>query len=110
MDNEDVIGRTFMLGKAKSDGKLQYITDVTIMKDPDGEKVVAVWDDDEHIEDKPNRKCGPTNPEEIDRNARAYGWEVGKHGQLDPTVGLSPDNPFADPNWRDRVGGGDVGQ
>lgn len=103
MDNEDVIGRIFMLGVATPEGKLTYVTDVTIMKDPDGEKVVAVWDDNDHIADKPNRKCGPTNPEEVDRNARAYGWEVGKHGKLVEITSLSPENPFADPNWRDKV-------
>lgn len=40
----------------------------------------------------------------IDRNARAYGYEVGKTGELVAVVeNTSPDNPFLDPNWRDRL-------
>ena len=36
----------------------------------------------------------------MDRNARAYGWEIG-HGQpLTQVIDFSPENPFIDPNWR----------
>jgi len=42
--------------------------------------------------------------EEIDRNARAYGWEIGKgaplsHGAVEVTDG----NPFMQSNWRDQI-------
>ena len=37
---------------------------------------------------------------EMDRNARAYGWEIG-HGQpMTQVIDFSPENPFIDPNWR----------
>lgn len=42
--------------------------------------------------------------EEFTRNARAYGWEVGKGKPLTETISTSPDNPFLDPNWRDHLG------
>lgn len=41
---------------------------------------------------------------EVDRNARAYGWACGRAGGLlvgETTAG--PDNPFLDPNWRERL-------
>lgn len=48
--------------------------------------------------------------EEIDRNARAYGYEVGlivaATGQLEllpAIVDHTDDNPFLDRKWRDRV-------
>jgi hypothetical protein len=41
--------------------------------------------------------------EETQRNARAYGYEVGFTGQLIPTFNSSPNNPFLDPNWADSV-------
>lgn len=41
--------------------------------------------------------------ENMDRNARAYGWEVGKHGQLIDRPPFSDDNPFLDANWRDNI-------
>lgn len=41
--------------------------------------------------------------DEMDRNARAYGWEIG-HGQpLVRELEFSPENPFINPNWRDDV-------
>jgi hypothetical protein len=41
---------------------------------------------------------------EIDRNARAHGWECGHSGELLAGPGFtSEDNPFIDPNWRDRL-------
>ncbi len=46
---------------------------------------------------------GEARLREIDRNARAYGWEVGKWGVLAEHIVYSPDNPFIDPNWRDHV-------
>lgn len=39
--------------------------------------------------------------EDLDRNARAYGWEIGRGKTLGETVEMSPDNPFRDPDWRD---------
>jgi hypothetical protein len=41
--------------------------------------------------------------EESDRNARAYGWEVGRGQELGSIVGMTEDNPFIDPNWRGKV-------
>lgn len=40
---------------------------------------------------------------EADRNARAYGFEIGRGQPLGETVVASGDNPFNDPDWRDRV-------
>lgn len=41
---------------------------------------------------------------EIDRNARAYGWEVGRgHLMVDRMEDCDPANPFLDPNWREHV-------
>ena len=41
---------------------------------------------------------------EIDRCARAYGYEIGKgHPIVQELDELSLDNPFLDPNWRDAV-------
>jgi hypothetical protein len=42
--------------------------------------------------------------EEIDRNARAYGFEVGRGQALTAQIaGLSDDNPFVKKGWRDGV-------
>lgn len=42
--------------------------------------------------------------EEIDRNARAYGWEVAKHNMLIEIFDhVCEDNPFMDKNWRDNL-------
>lgn len=41
---------------------------------------------------------------EVDRNARAFGWEAAKRGTLFTKFDeLSPENPFLDPNWRDQI-------
>lgn len=38
------------------------------------------------------------------RNARAYGWEVGKHGQLiSKFLHVCPDNPFVDVDWAKKI-------
>jgi len=39
---------------------------------------------------------------EIDRQARAYGWEIGRGRSMDEKIDASPDNPFLDPDWRDK--------
>lgn len=42
--------------------------------------------------------------DEIDRNARAYGYDVGRGHPLTKEIAeVSEDNPFLDPNWRDHV-------
>ena len=42
--------------------------------------------------------------EEMDRNARAYGWQVGRSGTFPTDVTeTTDDNPFVDPNWRDKL-------
>lgn len=41
----------------------------------------------------------------IDRNARAYGWQVGHDGSEPPrALEMSPENPFLLPDWRERAG------
>jgi hypothetical protein len=45
----------------------------------------------------------PIDLYEIDRQARAYGWEIGHGKELNKEIHTSPDNPFMDPNWRDRI-------
>jgi hypothetical protein len=45
----------------------------------------------------------PIDLNEIDRNARAYGWEIG-HGQvLAEVIEFSAENPFINPNWRELI-------
>lgn len=40
--------------------------------------------------------------EEIDRTARAYGWEIGRGRPIVQQMeDISPSNPFLDPNWRE---------
>lgn len=46
--------------------------------------------------------------EELDRQARAYGWEVGNGKPLDISFELSRNNPFAYENWRDIITGEDI--
>lgn len=42
--------------------------------------------------------------EEIDRNARAYGFEVGRgHPLRLHVVSTSEDNPFMDKEWRSKI-------
>lgn len=41
--------------------------------------------------------------ENIDRNARAYGWEIGRGAPLVDKIEYSPDNPFLNPNWRENI-------
>lgn len=43
--------------------------------------------------------------DEMDRNARAYGWEIGQGREIATDVEFSDDNPFKDPNWRDNIEG-----
>lgn len=47
-----------------------------------------------------------SNEEEADRQARAYGWEMGNaghSGKLVEMVTTSPENPFLDPDWKSRI-------
>lgn len=42
--------------------------------------------------------------EEIDRNARAYGWEVGRgHPLTEQLNTVESANPFLDKNWREQI-------
>jgi hypothetical protein len=50
----------------------------------------------------------PKDIREIDRNARAYGFEVGRGRPAQEVVTASPDNPFLDPDWASDLGGDDV--
>lgn len=46
-----------------------------------------------------------TSKNEIDRNARAYGFEIGRGKPLERQLSeISPDNPFIHPFWRSRNG------
>lgn len=47
--------------------------------------------------------------EEMDRNARAYGWEIGQGAKIDHMVDASEENPFLDVNWRDVLDGDGAG-
>lgn len=45
-----------------------------------------------------------TDLDEVDRCARAYGWEVGRGRTLvQGEIGLSEDNPFRSSHWKDGV-------
>jgi hypothetical protein len=46
---------------------------------------------------------GASKYDEVDRNARAYGWEAGRCGELRVSYESSSDNPFLDPDWRDAI-------
>lgn len=46
--------------------------------------------------------------EEIDRNARAYGWEVGQGRVMRYEMDFSSGNPFMDPHWRSRISEADI--
>jgi hypothetical protein len=37
--------------------------------------------------------------EEMDRSARAYGWEIGRGKPMTRHMTLSPDNPFRNKDW-----------
>ena len=50
-----------------------------------------------------SRLVGSSPVSEIDRSARAYGWEIGKGRALTDVVDCSDDNPFLDPDWRERM-------
>lgn len=41
---------------------------------------------------------------EIDRNARAYGFEVGRGAPLAEVIEYAGGNPFIDPSWHDQIG------
>lgn len=44
--------------------------------------------------------------EEIDRCARAYGFEIGRgHPLTEVITELSEDNPFINKNWRNKING-----
>lgn len=40
---------------------------------------------------------------EVDRNARAYGWEIGRGSEIKPMIQMTDDNPFENPDWRERI-------
>lgn len=55
------------------------------------------------IEDEGKRT--PEEIDEIDRNARAFGWEIG-HGAIlvGGTICTSDDNPFLSKDWKKEMG------
>lgn len=46
----------------------------------------------------------PESVSEIDRCARAYGWEVGRGERIEEVITTHPVNPFMNPNWREEAG------
>lgn len=38
--------------------------------------------------------------DEMDRNARAYGWEIGRGKPMTRQMEMSPDNPFIQEDWK----------
>jgi hypothetical protein len=42
--------------------------------------------------------------EELDRNARAYGFEIGRGKDIKEVVSASDDNPFLYNDWAERAG------
>lgn len=47
------------------------------------------------------------NTTEVDRNARAYGWEIGRGQPIGWEIKTTPGNPFLDPDWRTAAQGTD---
>lgn len=45
----------------------------------------------------------PENMAEIDRNARAYGWEIGHGEDLAEVVDATDGNPFLNREWRNEI-------
>lgn len=42
--------------------------------------------------------------EELDRAARAYGFEIGRgHPLTEKLTSISPDNPFMDRKWKSKI-------
>lgn len=41
--------------------------------------------------------------EEVDRNARAFGWEVGRGHLMSSHLNMLPANPFSEKNWREHL-------
>jgi hypothetical protein len=41
---------------------------------------------------------------ELDRNARAYGFEIGRGKKMEDIVSASEDNPFLHTDWAERAG------
>lgn len=62
--------------------------------------------------DPPSMSLRPVNEsmalEDIDRAARAYGWEIGRGKNLAEVVELSDDNPFKNSNWRELIESSEV--
>lgn len=56
-----------------------------------------------HTDTHESRYYTPQEVEEIDRNARAYGWSVGMGAPMAATIHDNTDNPFLDPRWRDHI-------
>lgn len=50
------------------------------------------------------KRRGKQKLEDMDRQARGYGWEIGRGTKIEPMVQTSDDNPFLDPNWKETHG------
>lgn len=70
------------------------------------EEVVALLDADiQDSIDEEQRTFTLTEVQEIDRNARAFGWEIGRGHPITEQVGqISFVNPFLNPMWRTAAG------
>jgi hypothetical protein len=47
--------------------------------------------------------CDHSSHDEIDRCARAYGWEIGNGAKMGRVIELSDNNPFKHADWRQRM-------
>ena len=63
-------------------------------------KVISVKDDPKILTSSFNfEELG-----ELDRNARAYGFEIGRGKKMEDVVSSSDDNPFLHKDWAERAG------
>lgn len=60
---------------------------------------LALDDEDFDRKEKVSKTFTSEEVAEIDRNARAFGWEVGRGAPLTRIVASSPENPFLNKDW-----------
>lgn len=58
----------------------------------------------DRLRSKRTLKRDPAIIEAYDRQARAYGWEIGAGHPMAEKIESSLNNPFLDPNWREHHG------
>jgi hypothetical protein len=67
------------------------------------------FEDIRKLRDACNRVLGETDSEELDRQARAFGFEVARGKSIIGEMELSEDNPFRHQNWRTKLIDKEVG-